>query len=666
MSFTDQEYADALCLLRGRLDRKVADELDSGDFATNLLKLLRDRPEPPLLFTPERLPEIAETARAADPDEADWERTIADNAIEWRLNAASNAHCDRFPEIDPETFDWSAFEHADKEALHGLNRLRWFRSFVWAYWETRDRDYFDALMEHWDVFVRQVPFPGPEFSRQVHAIGPVNMAPPWGELDTFIRLTNWYWGYWLSLYAPEMTAERNVVNLARCLRLFDVVAARGIRRIAHNFTSMQMEALYLWAASLPEFSGMDTWRNAARNTMESSMAHGVFEDGVQWEKSAGYHSGCIRWYGTSLLLGRRIGDEWAPAYDERLRKMAAYTDAILTPDGKIPLLSDSDRGSGLATLAIARSVLPDLTFRRPVPPRFYSVWISDGLTWDAADVVEKRDPVDVFDDGGVAVVRSGASAEAPMVIFDNGPTDAGHSHFDNLTVHFDLPEGPVIVDPGRATYTPGPDRAWVVSAESHNTVYIEDEPVEAEDWIRERAFDVIAGPADNRAGPLRVGEQHGATTLRSVFRGHAKDPNATARRTVIMPNDPEAKWLAVVDEIEGPEPHNWTHSWLFPAAKPGRVTDTGYDLDLDSGFTLRFAFIGDTLLALRDEAKFWCPNYAEKSPARWVRFTSHCDKTRRAFLFVPQINRDLTPDLDFTRHGVMLHLGREKVEFALT
>ncbi|HRU07224.1 MAG TPA: hypothetical protein P5137_15770, partial [Candidatus Brocadiia bacterium] len=133
----------------------------------------------------------------------------------------------------------------------------------------------------------------------------------------------------------------------------------------------------------------------------------------------------------------------------------------------------------------------------------------------------------------------------------------------------------------------------------------------------------------------------------------------------VMPNDPAEVWLGVVDRMEAPRPHSWTNAWLFPSAKAGRETETGYEMDLSWGARLRMAFVGDTLLALRDEAKFWCPNYGEKEPARWVRLTSHCQKTRRAFLFAPVLGgQDVEPQVDLEADGVVFTVGRRKVRVA--
>jgi len=659
-----RELPAAVALLKGRMGRGLEAQLSEGDFCANLLAYLRGRETPRLLFDGARLGETARAAMAAGPDEAAWEREIADNAVEGRLYAASNPHCRRFLAADPDKFDFSSCDIEDPEAIHGLCRMRWLACLGKAYWETGEGKYFEALLRQWDFFEFKAPTPGEEFWRRVHAAGPVNMAPPFGELDTFIRLTNWYWAFWLGLFAREMTAERCAGLLARCLRLFDLVAARGVKRHEHNFTSMQMEALYLWASALPEFTGMTVWRHAARNILESSLERAVFDDGAQWEKSAGYHGGCIRWYATPCLLGMRNGDEWAAPYLAKLRKMGEYLDAILTPDGKYPLMSDSDRQAGTEPLSLLRLLFADMKFRRSVGPSYYTAWVGDGETWKAEETVGVFDPVAVFPQAGVAAVHPGGAGGA-SVLLDNGPTSAGHAHLNNLTIHYDLPQGPVIVDPGRWIYRSDADRAWVIRCFSHNTVFIEDAAIRPEDWIQEPGFARIFGPEDNRVSPIRVGEEHGATVLETAFRGFAPDARAEARRLVVMPNDPAEVWLGVVDRMEAPRPHSWTNAWLFPSAKAGRETETGYEMDLSWGARLRMAFVGDTLLALRDEAKFWCPNYGEKEPARWVRLTSHCQKTRRAFLFAPVLGgQDVEPQVDLEADGVVFTVGRRKVRVA--
>ena len=653
-----REYAEALRGLKSRLDRDLVKQLDVGDFAENLLQHLRIRKEPKLLFSAGNLPHISEATRRLDPDEFAWEKEIADNAVEGRLYGASNLYCCRFIQIDRNAFDFSAYDHPDPQTIYGLGRHRWYASLARTYWDNCEPRYFHALMDQWDFFIEKVPFHGEAFSRDVHAIGPVGMAPPFAELDVFIRLTNWWWAYWVILHAAEMTPERNVILLHRCLSLFDLVAARGIRRHESNFTAMQMEALYHWAVSLPEASGMPVWKHAVRNTMESSLERAVFPDGVQWEKSACYHRGCIRWYGTGYLLGRINGEPWAEEYGVRLRKMGVFVDAIITPDNKLPLLSDSDRnGSWRGPLALLKCLFPDLTFRRPVAPTYFSLWVSDGYEWDPNETRAPKETLSIFPNAGVAVVRNPNPVAGAMVILDNGPTNAGHSHKDNLTIHYEALGQPILVDPGRAVYRDDADRSWVIYCQSHNTLYIEDKPIRAGDWIEENALQIISSTEDPRIGTIRTEERDDIILITSSFKGFVADPEAAVHRTVIFPLGESDIWLAVIDDIRANTSHTWTNSWLFPAAEPVQETEGACSIQLESDLRVSFAFAPTVPLTMRDDPMFWCPQYAEKSPARWVRFSAQCTLGRRAFIFQPAVGEEEVPGITLEESRVRLRVG---------
>lgn len=638
----EAEYEAAVKDLRDRFNADLVAQLDDGDFAENLLVYLRARKSPRLFFVPENLTEIARLAQAHDSEEYAWEKTIADHAVAGRMYGASNPYCDRFIEVDRETFDFSVYEHEDPQTIRGLGRHRWYVSLARTYWENTEGKYFDALMDQWDFYMEKVPFPGEDFFHGMHAIGKSNLHPPFGELDIFIRLTNWWWAYWTILHASEMTPERNVVLLHRCLQLFDMVAGRGIRVHEHNFTSMQMEAVYFWAMSLPEVTGMYVWKHMARNSMESSLNRAIFADGVHWEKSMGYHCGCIRWYGSSYFLGTINGEPWSVTYGERLKEMGVFIDALVTPDGNVPLLSDSDRvGSWRNTHALLRCVFPDVRFQNAVPPTYFTLWLSNGQTWEpkAGEAIRHIS----FPEGGVGALRNPDTQS--LVILDNGPTHAGHSHEDNLTVHYDALNHPVIVDPGRWVYTNDVGRNWVMHCESHNTIYIEDEPVRVNEMIEKKAMQVIANTSDTRVGKTTAEVQDQIGILRSAFGGYTADAEAEVRRTVVMPVSGDANWLAVVDEIVSVNPHTWTNSWLLPGESAIEAVDGGYRGMLDNGLCVQFGWCAETALDLRDEAMFWCPNYAEKSPARWVRLSGSGVSERRAFVFAPTKGEGVVPSV---------------------
>ena len=625
----NDEYESALDFLKMRLDGSLVDNCEKGDFAEGLLRHFRDRQDPPLLFTPDRLSDIAEAAERLDPEEYEWEKEIADNAVEGRVYGASNAYCRRFLEL-PDDFDFTEHPNPDPQTIHGICRHRWYASLAREYWRHQDRRYFDALMDHWDFFVRRVPFPDDEsLLESYHGIGRPSPPAPWWQLDCYIRLKKWYWAHWLSLYAPEMTARRHAISLARCLRLFDVVASRGIGQQEHNFTSMQMESLYLWAAALPEVTGMSVWENAARANLESSLSRAVFEDGVQWEKSAGYHRGCMRWYGTPFVLGRRIGDPWPEEYADRLKKMAHFLDAIVTPDGKTPLLSDSDRvADWRPPTALMLSLWPDLELNNPVTPCYYSLWATNGTTWEKPEA-SPSSPTRVFPVGGVGVMRWPET----MVILDNGPTNAGHSHFDNLTVHYEAFGRPILVDPGRHIYRRDADRDWVIKPQSHNLIMPEDDPIGIDDRGHAPAL-LPMEPEDARVDVIDASVEENYLRFRTGFRGYRCDPGARVVRTVAAGRHPRSPWLLVVDRVESAQAHQWTNSWLLPTDNPLERLNGAYHIRLDENLEVVMLVLGD--LKLRDQMRFWCPNYNEHQPARWLRFSGAPQQEEtRAFAFVP-------------------------------
>lgn len=668
------ELKSALVFLRERLSPSFVAALGGASFCQNLLDHLRTRREPALPFTPAHLPEICHMARELDPDEFAWERRIADEAVAGRLYAASNPYCDRFLPMDPERFDFSEFDHFDPQSIHGLNRMRWLPALAQHYWDRRDTSRFDALMRQWDFFAERVDLADTSWLDGVHRIGTRFSQPPHSELDTYIRLTNWWWAYWLALFAEPMTAERNAVLLARCLRQFDAVAARGIMLQEHNFTSMEMEAVYLWAATLPEASGMSLWKHNARTNLQSSLGRAVLPDGGQWEMSISYQVGCVRWYGMPALLAARQGETWPEAYTDRIVAMAEMVDRMVLPDATLPAVGDSDRTAGWrSALAIVRALRPGVRFVHRAEPTYVSLWRTDGATPDAAEPVE-AEPVRVFPDTGIAVLHAGEGQRAAMVIMKNSMRRPSHAHEDNLTVLFEAFGRPVVVDPGRWIYDRSPDRMWVTSAVAHNTAWIADRPPEAADFddaacqgrFHERWFHLA-----ERTGGALVGVTTGDsdTEMRHAatrFRGFVGDRSAEVARDVWLASDAARPWLVVVDRFTSSREHRWANSWLVPCDGAMAATEQGAAGQLADGLGLQILVATDGReLALEQESKFWCRNYAEKEPATWLRFVGPVTCGVRAFAFIPDEGRLRDAHLALADGAVMLQVDGAPHEMAI-
>ena len=143
--------------------------------------------------------------------------------------------------------------------------------------------------------------------------------------------------------------------------------------------------------------------------------------------------------------------------------------------------------------------------------------------------------------------------------------------------------------------------------------------------------------SDARIGTIEACEADGVARLETWLQAYTDDPQARVHRQVLTPVAGERPWLAVIDRIEGPRPHRWTNSWLLPAEEPATEPAPGtLRVRLCGGLHLRVAWaVSDRTLERRDDAMFWCPSYAQKSPARWLRFSGRAAQTVRAFVFEP-------------------------------
>jgi hypothetical protein len=100
-----------------------------------------------------------------------------------------------------------------------------------------------------------------------------------------------------------------------------------------------------------------------------------------------------------------------------------------------------------------------------------------------------------------------------------------------------------------------------------------------------------------------------------------------------MPVGPDQPFLVVCDRMEGSAPHQWTSSWLWPAEAPMCSADGGFRLALSTGPQVALAaWDSGGALRMRDDPMFWSPNYAEKTPARWTRWSTRGERVWRCFV----------------------------------
>lgn len=649
--------------------------LEPAGFARALLRHFQDAKRRPAVYRKSQLPAIARQAAAAQPEQATWEQDVVALALDETVIAASNPYGSLRQKLD-DAFSFFKNPHHDPEAIHGLNRCRWFISLARCYWLKQDPAIFHSLMWHWDYYASKVADPDEKTIAALQSIGPdARKAPPYHSLNSYIRLTSWWHAFWLSIHAKEMTPQRLVTNLARSLRLIDYVHAHGVRQQEHNFTSMQMQGLFYWAVSLPEFSGMHTLAVMTRNTLEYSLQRALLADGSQWELSISYHIGCIGWYGGPALLGARLKHPFNPAYLDLLGRMGDVVDQLIEDDTHVVPLSDSDRRSnwrqGLAKIA---QLFPEKAFLHKALPDWETTWLMAGKVNDRPRVRKAKAGVTVFPVTNMAVARTGNRKKPTILVFDNGPSNAGHSHMDQLSLYWNVQGSATLLDPGRWIYDHAdPDRHWVLAMQSHNTIWPANDAVSAKDLLHAKVdihHPVAARllPGDPRMGAIESSHRDGAAIMQATFRGYAQHADASSTRSVAVSLDDDSPWLVVVDRFASDRPLRWCNSWLTPGqekvaiekgSKSKTINAGSWSASLGDGRTLHCQTLADHAITLASRDAFWTPDYSIKSPAQYMLCHAKVARGVRVHLFT--LDADAQVDARLVKDAVQIKSGGKTV-----
>ena len=372
------------------------------------------------------------------------------------------------------------------------------------------------------------------------------------------RIQNWVYA-WATFASAELFP-----GLADGLdrRIVERIAAeaRFIRdhlTAARNHRTIELYALFCVALSLPELDTDGELLAFSIDQLHRNLLDETRADGVHFEQSTHYHCVVLRSFLGVRENARRFALDLPDGFDEQLTRMCEFAMHCHRPDGGIPAFSDADGGSYLDLLALAADVLDRPDF----------LYVATGGE-DGAPPVERYAS---FRDGGYFIQRSGWDRDARFLMFDCGPLgEGGHGHYDLLS--FELAAGgrPLIVDPGRYSYSEHEDdptgrarnlRHWFKGAAAHNTVVVDG--LDQTPYRRKQRM-----PGDREAHGTFAGRLT-APGL-DVLEGFAKSPSyeAVHRRRIWFVAD---EYWVIDDLLTGEEPHRYDLRFHLDAAAQGHV-----------------------------------------------------------------------------------------------
>lgn len=550
---------------------------------------------------------------AAVVDEHRWpllgfgERRFRDE-IEWRRDPLSGYE---WPLEFHADISFQRKDGSDVRVLWELNRLNQLLTLARGYSVTRDED-----------FAR-------EFFRQIESWreqNPVGRGANWScAMEAALRALNLLGALEIFRHSREMTAPR----LSMLLNMLYQHGAHIARNLEFSYIATSNHYLsdvvgLLWlGVMLPELEESRGWRRFGLRELLREMEKQVLNDGADFESSTGYHRLVLELFLYSFILCRENKIEIEERYWQKLRAMFEYICAYLRPDGRAPLIGDTDSGRALPLrhrAADEHAFLLDIGAALFKEPRFKIkekmaeevFWIlgRDGVRdLEALARTPELQPSSAFPYAGTYIMREG---DLYLLFNASGVGARGrgsHGHNDALSLEVSACGVSFIVDPGTYVYTANlEERNLFRSTRYHSTLEVDG--IEQNSTDRGTPF-VLGNEAEPRVLRWESAPDFDFIRAEHVGYGRLSEP-VTCARSVRF--DKRRRFWLIEDELTGAGEHDFSFRFHLASGLRVRVRDRLVEALEKSGARLLIAPLNMNMKPSLEEL-FTSSDYGAKSPS---------------------------------------------------
>ncbi len=454
---------------------------------------------------------------------------------------------------------------ADIRVLWELNRFGHVIPLALAYALTGREDHAETFFCHVEEWMRQNPY---------------GSGANWNcAMEVALRAMNLLAAFDIFRLSPSLTHDR----LIRLLQLFDqhgrfILDNNEFSYIATSNHYLSNVIGLLWIGMLlPELKYAEEWKRFGLRELLSEVDKQVLSDGGDFEASTGYHKFVTEMLLVTFIAGRRRGVQFPPDYEVKLGAMLTYLNAIVRPDGRMPLIGDADGSQFVPVikrdaddvaylLALGAAVFddPELKLGSELSPEV--LWFLGSAGVDTFNSLAQ----DTGTPSSAAFPKTGSYLMRHSNLYlhlnanDCGVNGRGsHGHNDVLSIELSAFGRPFIIDPGSYVYNLDRDaRHAFRSTAFHSTVMVDG----MEQNSTDRDLPFILG---NEAQPRVFEWESGADRDRCVVEhlGYKRLPQPVRHTRSVDFYKQERYWV-VEDMFTGEGTHRFSFSFhIAPGLK---------------------------------------------------------------------------------------------------
>jgi hypothetical protein len=460
----------------------------------------------------------------------------------------------------------------------------------------------------------------------------------WREQNPLGRGANWSCAMEVALRALNLLAvfellrrspQLNEETLPALLQMFDQHGAHIRRNLEFTYISTSNHYFsdvvgLLWLGMmLPELKAASEWREFGLRETLREMDKQVLADGADFEASTGYHRFVLELLLYSFIAARAQGIEIDNHYWKKLRAMLDYVRAYLRPEGRAPLIGDTDSGQVLPfctraaddhayVLALGAALLHEPRFKQPVermPEELLWVLGEEGVRlYESLPGISPGADSQGFPDAGTYILRE----DDLYLLFNasgNGLFGRGsHGHNDALSLEVSACGTNFIVDPGTYVYTADlKERQLFRSTAYHSTVEVDG----VEQNSTEMTLPFILGD-EARPRVLSWETQPERDIIVAEHNGYKRLARGVSHRRTVRFLKRERLWI-VEDALSGEGEHSFHFCFHFAEGLETSVRAQGIALACDKMTGARLFIVAlDRNDALALEPRFVSRDYGAK------------------------------------------------------